>query len=221
MLTKPVFCLPLPFGSEETDVKTPQVYVDFFHQPVIHLGGTRFPSLLYPVSPLDGIEEYLPTHLPYSIALYISAVLIDAGNHLGRCILPWNDKKECACLDDLFRYAFNSLNLQEMQNRFWKNLKTVFIDQSPKELWEGMERLGTQDAQLYFELGKALCEHQNRSVDPVFEAKNEIESRFNINIEDTHYTKCLLLIAHCVCSFSEMNYKKLFRKTNGLSGFIG
>lgn len=133
MISKPRFCLPLPFGNEELHVIPTHYICEYFHQPIIHLGGTRFPSKNIPISPLDGLDCYLSNYLPYSIQICMLSSLTDPSNALHQSIFPWNDEAlrtvhKFNCLGDLWNYASLSDTLSEMQERFWINLKKSYND---------------------------------------------------------------------------------------------
>jgi hypothetical protein len=131
MVTKPKFCLPLVFGNEELHVIPSHYICDYFHQPVTHLAGTRFPTKRLPISPLDGILEYLSTYLPYSLQICMSSYLTDPSNALQRSIFPWNDEalrtsQKFKSLGALLNYAALPEAMSEFQRRFWKNLEQSY-----------------------------------------------------------------------------------------------
>jgi hypothetical protein len=138
LLTKPKFCLPFPFGNEECHVMAPMTYYDPFHQPLLHLSGTRFPKKLYPTTPYDGLVDYLEKLLPYMLQTIMTEDLIDhirIGAHHG--ILPWNDKelkkrRPFKSLDDLWEFANSAETIEEIKKRFWTNFVFAFQDIPPK-----------------------------------------------------------------------------------------
>lgn len=134
MVTKPKFCLPLPFGNEELHVIPSYYESNLFHQPVIHLGGTRFPKKMFPTSPLDGIEEYLRQSIPYGMRISMCARLTDPSNLFHRCIFPWNEVKSFLCLADVIAFAVLASTIQEMQMRFKRNLHDLPLSEDLAKL---------------------------------------------------------------------------------------
>ncbi len=198
MLTKPVFCLPLPFGHEERHVSTPISLSPSFEQPIIHLGGTRFPKHLIPISPLDGILKYLKCYLTYCIEISMVMQLVDPANLYGRCILPWNDPEVpgISCLGDLLEYAKQPKVQKELQKRFWDNLTFAFTSEpsdenplvmhltdlanlesslsAPAELKRFYKDV-QNDARLFLEVGRNLIQNKKLKNKPV---KSPLTSSF-------------------------------------------
>jgi hypothetical protein len=130
MLTKPRFCLPLPFGNEELHVIPPHYVSDYFHQPIVHFSGTRFPNKFIPISPYDGILKYLQSYLMYSFQICLSSCLLDPSNQRGKCIFPWNDPVvrktiNFKNLHELWDYVALDKTQKELRCRFWKNLEEL------------------------------------------------------------------------------------------------
>lgn len=130
-LTKPRFCLPLPFGNEESHALPTHVWNDPFQQPIFHYSGTRFPQKLFPISPLDGALEYLKSYLPYSFQISMSSNLLNPSNSQGRSVFPWNDRENrenIHSLKELLAFAALPQTQKELQKRFWRNFEEVFKD---------------------------------------------------------------------------------------------
>lgn len=127
---KPKICLNLPLGQEEAHLK-----IECVNNPMLqishHLGGTRYPSDQIPSHFFVGLETHLKKNIPYVLGVSLSMDLIDPSNISNRCILPWNDSplsalSQCECLHDIFMFISHEKNKQEIQKRFWKNVRDVF-----------------------------------------------------------------------------------------------
>ena len=212
MLTKPRFCFPLPYGNEECHVILPHYSIDFFHQPIIHLGGTRFPSKLFPCSPLDGVIEYLQRFLPYCFHISLCNSLIDAENQRHRCIVPWNEpsfrkSSKLHCLQDLIDFADSPETRKHLAEGFWKNMEVIFnkpdrIDlplcvslhnyiqaeipsKTPADLKAYYENL-RNDANFLLQLGQGFLKHHrtNTSKNWMRNAISETEKLMNTKLSD-------------------------------------
>jgi hypothetical protein len=129
-ICKPKICLNLPFGAEETHLKTRHV-TNYLLQPSYHLGGARYPAKKLPIHPVIPLEEHLKKYLPYAFQIALVAYFVDPTNLIGRCVLPWNDKG--AALDfkglgDVFKYIADKSVRDEICRRFWKNVEDFFRD---------------------------------------------------------------------------------------------
>lgn len=154
-LTKPKFCLNLPFGAEELHVNCLPAGVDYFQKPVIHLAGTRFPKKPLPNHPLDGIEETLNVSLPYVACVSMVINLVDPANKIFRCILPWNEKelldsKALRTLLEMLLFAHADVVTSDIKKRFWRNMGIVFNSAKPQkgDFREYMETLVNLDEKL-------------------------------------------------------------------------
>lgn len=130
-LTKPRFCLPLPFGNEESHSLPQHVWIDPFQQPIVHYAGTRFPKKLFPVSPLDGTLEYLKSYRPYSFQISMSSNLLNPSNRHGPSVFPWNDsenREQIHSQKELLAFAALPKTQKELEKRFWLNFEAVFKD---------------------------------------------------------------------------------------------
>ncbi len=139
IITKPKFCLPFHFGNEEFHVVLPTSFYDPFQPPVIHLGGTRYPSKSWPLSPFDGYLESLKFVLPYTVQIILCGCLIDSVNNFNSCILPWNDKyrldvQQIRNLDEFQHFVFSATTQEDMKSRFWKNMALIFGDSPSTDL---------------------------------------------------------------------------------------
>lgn len=137
-LSKPKFCLALPFGSEESHVRSLRPAFDLFEQPAVHLSGTRFPNHPYPLSPLDGLEISLKSVLPYVALTSMVINLLDPANKTGRCALPWNDaslleKQPFTSLEELLNYVHAASTQDEARKRFWNNMSLIFNEGQAKK----------------------------------------------------------------------------------------
>jgi hypothetical protein len=214
MLTKPRFCLPLPFGNEESHALPEHVLIDESMQPIYHLAGTRFPKKLFPISPLDGALEYLKHYLPYSFQVAMSANLLNPSNNQGRCVFPWNDaaqRKNIHSQQELLAFASLPQTRQELQKRFWKNLQHVFQD--PDNLFhQCVKNLANYDpslqaslelksyfakqqgeAQLILALGKVLksdsdCEQELKTIEKQLGFK---ANKFGLVRDFIHLIQCI------------------------------
>lgn len=132
-LTKPTFCLPIPFGSEEAHVFTTKSYPANFERPVVHLSGTRFPKELFPKGPYEEISKYLESYVPYAFGIILVQALIDPGNKMERLILPWNSAEmkypngDINNLGDLLAFAKEEFRKQSVERSFWNNVVANFI----------------------------------------------------------------------------------------------
>lgn len=217
MLTKPRFCLPLPFGNEESHALPEHVWIDASNQPIYHLAGTRFPKKLFPVSPLDGAMEYLNHYLPYSFQIAMSANLLNPSNNQGRCVFPWNDaphRKNIHSQKELLTFAALPQTRQELQKRFWNNFQQVFQDpdnlfhqcvqhladydpalQAPLELKRYFAKQ-QGEAQLILALGKVL----KRDSDCEEELKKS-EKLLGIKAKKVGLVRDFILLVQCIQSF--------------------
>lgn len=230
LLTKPRFCLPIHFGNEEWHTKPPVCVSDPFQQPILHLGGTRYPSKLLPQSPLDGIESYLRFYLPYSMQISISSCLIDSQNTYRRSILPWLKPEIIStfrCMNDLWIYSQSPEAKSKMLKAFWNNLYDLFSDiqlnnmplksdilalthiefetDVPKKLKQFYEKI-QKDAMLFFTFGKVLVDlHRKGNPNPLLNAKDKIEQKSILKIKDTHFTKDLYILIDKITEFCTFN----------------
>lgn len=215
MLTKPKFCLPLPFGNEELHVIPPHHICEYFHQPIIHFGGTRFPKKIFPKSPLDGIEDHLSFYLLYSLEICMSSCLLDAKNKFYRSVFPWNDSKRSILhpwksLGDLWFFARSPKALKELRKRFWKNLKTAYED--PHDLFRNsILDLTTVDASLeapdslkkFYEQFQKEAQHLHLFWKALIEkhdiqqALRDVEDEFHVSIRKEPLCFALIRLIQC------------------------
>lgn len=226
-LTKPRFCFAIPFGNEENHVSTLATSIEFFQQPLLHLGGTRFPKKLIPENPLDGILEYLKKYLPYTIQIALSSFVLDSSHKHNRCMLPWNDlefkaQKHVQCFQELWEYVAKQETLDELKSRFWRNFEAVFRENNeniflialldslihpnltlpvPIELkvyYSAIQR----DAKLFLQLGKLILHvYQKGSKHVEKAAKDELEKANKINITDYPLTYSLFQFVKYMINF--------------------
>jgi len=231
MLTKPKFSLPTYFGNEEHHSNPSCVFLDYFHQPLIHLSGPRYPKKLLPFSPLDGLAAHLKVILPYTIQMSMSSWLIDGGNALGQCILPWKDAdtkgkmlNNFQNLNQLWQFASRPDTLQELQKRFWCNMDAVFndkiaknsfladdvealtdidsISQMPSSLKKYYKKI-QKDAQMFFVLGKTVIKYHKQGVKNYLEkAQSDVKNKFQFDIARSNITRDLSHIISYINSLS-------------------
>lgn len=223
MLTKPRFCLPLPFGNEESHVRPLHNVINYFQQPNLHLAGTRFPTKLFPVSPLDGMAEYLCTFLPYSIQICMSSELTNPVGAPDRSIFPWNDKnshneKSITSLGDLIRLANQPETQIEMRKRFWRNFEIALSESPPSLLNESLLRLThfdpsveapgdlkeiykkyQRDALFFLAFAKNLLQQEAKHIE---KAITETEHLMHMKIAETTLSKNLLRLINCIETFN-------------------
>lgn len=223
LLSKPLFCLPLPFGDEERQAMAPICMGIPFEQPLQHLGGTRFPRAIIPETPLDGVLPYLKKYLFYSFEISLVANLVDPENQAGGCILPWNRRvlegqmPSIHCLKDLLRFAFAPATQAEMKERFWQNMQKIFRSQnSDNPLRRHLEDFAAFDAtlqgppeilQFYATLQTdarcclafaALCCDDQEAGNSIIKTKKEVEQQFGVKLSLMPLTKRLLLLIQVI-----------------------
>lgn len=214
MLTKPRFCLPLPFGNEESHALPAKVFKDTSQDPLYHLAGTRFPKKLFPVSPLDGALEYLKHYLPYSFQIAMSVNLLNPSNNQGRSVFPWNDEANRSRFQsqkELLAFATLPQTQQELRKRFWNNFQHVFQD--PENLLhQCLQHLADYDpsleapvelkryfakqrgeAQLILALGKVL--HKESDCEKEL---NKLEKQLGIEAKKTGLVRDFLQLIQCI-----------------------
>jgi len=218
MISKPKFCLPNYFECEEMHTYPPVTCQDYFQQSTIHFAGSRFPKKLFPRSSFDGLMESFVSTLPTSLRISMVSSLLDQLNARGKCIFPWKDSSgwmlnDFRSLQQLILFASKKETINEIQNRFWNNLLSLFqnpadpqfpigkdvaallvIKQHPDmpiELLKYYEEMRIE-AQIFFAFGKALIKHKENSKKLTLSlAKEEVEKKFQIKLSDTQITKDL------------------------------
>jgi hypothetical protein len=233
MVTKPRFCLPLPFGGEEVHSIPTHYFANHFHQPVIHFAGTRFPSHLFPTSPLDGILKYLKTYIPYSFQICMSSRLLDTTNKLGRLMFPWNDplvrkERNFQSFGELQHYVMQGETQKEVLSRLNNNLKWLSSAEAkedilvvclrrfsnfnhslpiPPQLIRYFTKI-QKEAKLFTAFCLAFLTNSKKGLaQPVDITRREIEKKFKIKIEKTSFTKQLFLLINCLESFNFLTRK--------------
>ena len=228
MLSKPKFCLPVPFGNEERHVNPPSLGGDLFYQPIVHLGGSRYPRKSLPLSPFDGLVEYIKSYVPYSVQMGLSSCLLDSANDFGKCALPWNDDNgikvsHVSSLDELWAYIFDPKVLDEMHDRFWKNVYDLFDDAHTADFPIGNYVRSLQfydpnfpvpialkkyyevvqlDAFLFFAVGKAIVKHHKAGAEDFLDlGVREGEYAFQMHLKDAPLTKSLCTFIRCIDGF--------------------
>lgn len=229
VLSKPRFCLPLPFGKEEADVISLENRIDLFMHPNLHLGGTRYPKGKIPEFPLDNVLDFLRPHLVYAIQISMQSHLVDSLNKKERCILPWNDlelrtSNRFKKFGDLLEFAAQKETIQEMQRRFWRNMSLVFEDKDdtsdPLNLMNIMRKLALADlsvnvsdeikefyaeieidARMFIALGKKAL-HMNLK-----EAASAVEKEYGVPIRKTELASGLHLLIKFI---QDEDYHELF-----------
>lgn len=229
LLTKPRFCLPTYFGSEEQQVSLKDAFFETVQQCPIHLAGARFPAKLFPNSALDGLEEYLSKVLPYVIQIGFIICLIDPKNEMGRCILPWNNLdlqrvRPFKNLGDLWGFALSNKVINKIREGFWKNLADfadddVALDAMAKRMpiREDIDRLVHADLSL--EMPEALRKfYENIQIDACMlmalvrdllrsrslkTSIKTVEKAFGLKIKQTQLTKDLVSLILLIENFEK------------------
>lgn len=126
-ISKPKFCLNIPFGSEEGHY-IGKIEITPLLQCSKHLGGVRHPSRRIPSHVFVGMETFLEIFIPYSLTLLMASELITSPLHKENNVLPWNDSPVPSFhnLRELFSYASKDKVKQEIKKRFWKNIRRLF-----------------------------------------------------------------------------------------------
>ena len=229
-VTKPKFCLPFYFGNEELHSNPTRLILDFFSNPVIHLGHARYPKYKLPLSPFEGIYSILKTSLPYMIQISLSSSLIDSKNDCGRCILPWKDSEGQMLdvfknLEEVWQFKSSPEVIKELKKRFWKNVEDLFLNplETNLEVRQNIEMLANFDnhiklpaslktlykklqidALMFFSFGNSLLRYREEGKkDYLEEAKRDVEKEFNIKTSKTHIVKDFVNLIHFIDSFEK------------------
>jgi len=121
----PPLCVNLPMGGEELLTRLTFSF-DLLSQCSFHLGGHRLPWGHWPTHYALGVDEYLNKYIPYSIYIALVEVFIDPVNAYGQNIYPWMDRsftQRAKNLHETLKILSDKKIYQEMQKRFWNNLK--------------------------------------------------------------------------------------------------
>jgi hypothetical protein len=233
-LSKPRFCLPLPFGHEEANMLALRHEFDMFQQAVCHLGGSRYPQYLYPDSPSEGVLAYLRTYLPYSYEIHLLTNCFDTTNMLQRNALPWNDESAKRgfphhSLYDVWQAIAKPEVQAEMRKRFWRNLSDLLesthphinlilayakLDPSSQGSLEMQQfyRKIQREALLFVSFGEKLLKyHLQDDPDYVEKARREAEDRLKMDIPTSLFARKLYLLVRGVLSFEELLNQTLAR----------
>lgn len=150
-LSSPRICVNLPMGGEELLTSMHFIF-NLFSPLTIHLGGTRFPQQPFPTHYVVGLEQHLKRYIPYTLSISLVEVLIDPVNAYGHLLYPWMDRsfqQRIESLKDIFLMISNQKNTQEMQKRFWRNLKKLLDFSHPSQnfLQEDLKNLLENDVE--------------------------------------------------------------------------
>jgi len=143
LLSKPKFCLNLPFGSEEKDFRL-KGYSDPFRPALIHLSGNRHPSKQIPADPFSGLAESLEKINVYVFHIGMVQSLLDSRDNKGRCVFPWNPRRNespypFTSLGQALKFASQEKYKKEMQKRFWKNVDGLLSPEQKTTFLIGMD----------------------------------------------------------------------------------
>jgi len=140
LLSKPKFCLNLPFGHEERDMAAMGDYQDFFRKAIVHLAGRRFPQEKIPVDPFDGLQESFIKTMNYVFQIGMVQSLIDPTNMKNRCVLPWNyPRTRFSSFKEALAFAGSHESKEEMQKRFWKNVDGLLQPETRRTFLTGRD----------------------------------------------------------------------------------
>lgn len=155
-LSKPKFCLNLPFPCEEQHFRALELFGELFRLPWVHFGKARYPNIGIPTKPFIGLAEHLQSYIPYVFEIILMQWLIYPGKD-EQPLFPWsgllNDKK----LTSLYE-AFSLIiqNKEKTRSRFWKKLR--FEHQ--------------QKTSLLYKTLDSFCKYSIKSILEVFSAEN-------------------------------------------------
>ena len=129
-LSKPQFCLNLPYGSEEGHSDKMGKWGSRMLQPSYHLGGARFPTKQLPTHFFVGLEDSLKSFIPYALNISLISCLLDPTGRLDRSVLPWSNEDftdKFSSLKQVFEFIGKEKQKKEMQKLFWMNIHKTFI----------------------------------------------------------------------------------------------
>ena len=152
-ISKPRFCLNLPFPNEEQHFRKMIVFIEPFRHATHHLAGTRYPLPHIPTDSFDGLKKTLLKLHTYFFQLGMIKCLLDPTNVKGRCVFPWNLLEPSVplfhSLGEALSYVALETTKRDMQKRFWKNI----------------EGLLAPDKKNTFMMGKDLEDYIQQNVD--------------------------------------------------------
>jgi len=127
---KPKICLNLPFGREESHIGIKYIS-NLISKPSFHFSGTRYPNKEIPTHVFIGLEEYLQSYLPYTVEIQMCHDLLGGETtSVEKSPLFWNENKvykNWKCLQDVLEFIAKDSTKEEMQSRFWSNMRSQFI----------------------------------------------------------------------------------------------
>ena len=129
----PRLCVNLPMGGEELLTRLTSSF-DLFSPCSFHLGGHRLPVGHWPTHYALGLDAYLTKYIPYSFYIALIEVFIDPVNAYGQNIYPWMDRsftQRNKNLHETLKILSDKKIYQDMQKRFWSNLKKFLNFSTP------------------------------------------------------------------------------------------
>ena len=131
-LTRPKVCLNLPQGNEEAHYLSLSKG-HFLLQPSFHLCGSRYPNQEIPTHFFVGLAAYIDASISFVMPLFLIDYFIDPLSRNDASVLPWNVENLSSRFTSLRQgLMFISSKRQELEMRFWKNLREFFLEKHEK-----------------------------------------------------------------------------------------
>ncbi|MCE5315814.1 MAG: hypothetical protein LLG04_00435, partial [Parachlamydia sp.] len=129
-LSKPRFCLTLPYGAEENTGVSQEPIKHALMHPHMHLAGNRAPEGVLPTKPYSGITQKLRQVVPYVYGNYEAGYL--------KNVIPW-DREKFYTFGEALSHACSPYTQSALQTSFWSTfaehwkLQPVHYTQSMQE----------------------------------------------------------------------------------------